>query len=39
MVDAAVSREDFRRRVPRTDALLADPRLAAAAERVGRVAV
>src|SRR3954468_280059 len=27
---------DFRRRVPRTDAVLADPRLAAAAERLGR---
>ncbi|MCK1795248.1 L-seryl-tRNA(Sec) selenium transferase [Streptomyces sp. XM4193] len=27
---------DARRRVPRTDALLADPRLAAAAERLGR---
>jgi L-seryl-tRNA(Ser) seleniumtransferase len=31
--------EDPRRRVPRTDVLLADPRLAAAAERLGREAV
>ncbi|MHA0285682.1 L-seryl-tRNA(Sec) selenium transferase [Mycobacterium sp. C3-094] len=30
---------DPRRRVPRTDAVLADPRLVAAAERVGRVLV
>jgi L-seryl-tRNA(Ser) seleniumtransferase len=39
VVDAAVSREDFRRRVPRTDVLLADPRLTDAAERLGRAAV
>jgi L-seryl-tRNA(Ser) seleniumtransferase len=31
--------EDRRRRVPRTDAVLADPRLAAAADRLGRAAV
>src|SRR5690349_15299603 len=30
---------DRRRRVPRTDAVLADPRLAAAAERLGRAVV
>ncbi|MCW2569577.1 MAG: L-seryl-tRNA(Sec) selenium transferase [Mycobacterium sp.] len=39
MVDAAVPREDVRRRVPRTDTVLADPRLAAATERLGRAAV
>jgi L-seryl-tRNA(Ser) seleniumtransferase len=39
VVDAAVSRQDVRRRVPRTDTLLADPRLAAATERLGRAAV
>jgi L-seryl-tRNA(Ser) seleniumtransferase len=39
VVDAAVPREDVRRRVPRTDVLLADPRLAAAVERLGRTAV
>ena len=39
MVDAAVSRQDVRRRVPRTDTVLADPRLAAATERLGRAAV
>jgi L-seryl-tRNA(Ser) seleniumtransferase len=31
--------DDPRRRVPRTDAVLADPRIAAAAERLGRPAV
>ena len=34
-VDAGAGR-DARRRIPRTDAVLADPRLAAAADRLGR---
>jgi L-seryl-tRNA(Ser) seleniumtransferase len=34
-----MSADDPRRRVPRTDAVLADPRLVAAAERVGHAAV
>ena len=41
-VDVAVGAaggQDARRRVPRTDAVLADPRLTAAAERLGRDAV
>ncbi|MDP9393872.1 MAG: L-seryl-tRNA(Sec) selenium transferase, partial [Actinomycetota bacterium] len=37
MADGAVnSLVDTRRRVPRTDAVLADPRLVAAVERLGR---
>ncbi|HYJ75370.1 MAG TPA: L-seryl-tRNA(Sec) selenium transferase, partial [Kineosporiaceae bacterium] len=37
--DTTGTGDDPRRRVPRTDAVLADPRLAAAAERLGRPAV
>jgi len=36
VTDVAASTGDPRRRVPRTDAVLADPRLAAALERLGR---